>query len=62
MHVPALFHAVDLQTHVNAGSLCIASKPIHAMQTVELVHSVHLLLQPKLSKEIFINLLILKTY
>ncbi len=49
MHVPPLFHAVDLQIHANAGSLNSESEPLHAVQAVTLVHPVHLLLQAKLS-------------
>ncbi len=45
MQVPALFHAVDMQTHVNAGFLYAASAPAHPVQTVALVHPVQLLLQ-----------------
>ncbi len=48
MHVPPLFHAVDLQTQVYAGSLYAASETIHPVQTVALVHPVQLLLQAKL--------------
>jgi hypothetical protein len=58
MHIPPLFHAVDLQTHVYAGSLYIASKPIHPVQTVALVHPVQLLLQPKLLEHILIFFII----
>jgi hypothetical protein len=43
--VPALFHAVYLQAHVNAGSLKVESVPAHPVQTVALLHPVHLLLQ-----------------
>jgi hypothetical protein len=45
VQVPALFHAVDMQTHVKAGSLYAASVPAHPVQTVALVHPVQLLLQ-----------------
>ncbi len=45
VHIPALFHAVDLQVHVNAGSLSAESEPTHPVQTVELLHPVQLLLQ-----------------
>ncbi len=45
MQVPVLFHAVDLQTHVNAGSLYVESVPAHPVQSVALVHPVQLLLQ-----------------
>ncbi len=45
MQVPVLFHAVDLQTHVNAGSLYAESVPAHPVQTVALLHPVQLLLQ-----------------
>ncbi len=48
MHVPPLFHAVDLQIHVNVGSLYSESEPLHVVQTVSLVHPVQLLLQAKL--------------
>jgi hypothetical protein len=47
-HVPALFHAVDLQIQVNVGSLKAASEPIHAVHTVALVHYVQLLLHAEL--------------
>ncbi len=47
MHIPPLFHAVDLQTHVNAVSLYAASGPLHPVQTVSLLHPVQLLLQAK---------------
>ncbi len=47
MHVPPLFHAVDLQTHVNNGSLYVESKPLHDVQIFLLVHEVQLLLQAK---------------
>ncbi len=53
MHVPPLFHAVDLQTQVYAGSLYAASEPIHPIQKVALVHPVQLLLQAKLLNHIF---------
>ncbi len=48
MHVPALFHAVDLQLQVNAGSLKAASKPLHPVHSVALVHYVQLLLHAEL--------------
>ncbi len=48
MHVPALFHAVDLQIQVNAGSLKAASEPLHTLHTVALVHYVQLLLHAEL--------------
>ncbi len=48
MHVPALFHAVDLQIQVNVGSLKIASEPLHSVHTVALVHKVQLLLHTEL--------------
>ncbi len=48
MHVPALFHAVDLQIQVNVGSLKAASAPLHEVHTVALVHYVQLLLHPEL--------------
>ncbi len=48
MHIPPLFHAVDMQTHVYAGFLYSASEPIQPVQTVALVHPVQLLLQAKL--------------
>ncbi len=44
MHVPPLFHAVDLQTHVNIGSLYAESEPLHALQTLSFTHPVQLLL------------------
>ncbi len=47
MHIPPLFHAVDLQTHVNTGSLYSASEPPHPVQTVALVHPEQSLLQAK---------------
>ncbi len=48
MHVPALFHAVDLHIHVNTGSLYDKSLPLHPVQIVALVHPVQLVLQAKL--------------
>ncbi len=45
VQVPALFHAVDLQTHVYVGSLYAESAPLHPVQAVALVHPVQLLLQ-----------------
>ncbi len=45
MQVPALFHAVDMQSHVNAGSLYVESVPAHTVQTVALLHFVQLVLQ-----------------
>ncbi len=47
MHVPALFHAVDLQIQVNVGSLKAASEPLHTVHNVALVHYVQLLLHAK---------------
>ncbi len=47
VHVPPLFHAVDLQIHVNAGSLNVESEPIHPMQAVALMQPVQLILQAK---------------
>jgi hypothetical protein len=44
VHVPALFHAVDLQIQVKVGSLKAASKTLHTVHTVALVHYVQLLL------------------
>ncbi len=59
MQVPPLFHAVDLQPHVNAGSLYVESELLHPVQIVAVVHPVHLLLQAK----IFDNyILILKIF
>jgi hypothetical protein len=34
VHVPPLFHAVDLQLHVYIGSLYAESEPLHPVQTV----------------------------
>ncbi len=48
MHIPALFHAVDLQLQVNAGSLKSASEPLHPVHSVALVHYVQLLLHAEL--------------
>ncbi len=44
VHIPLSFHAVDLQLHVNAGSLCKVSEPLHVVQIIALVHNVQLLL------------------
>ncbi len=49
MHVPALFHAEDLQIQVNIGSLKAASEPLHTVHTVALVHYVQLLLHAELN-------------
>ncbi len=48
MHIPALFHAVDLQIQVKVGSLYAASVPLHTVQTFELVHYAQLLLHAEL--------------
>ncbi len=48
MHIPPSFHAVNLHTHVNAGSLYAASDPTHPVHTVALVHPEQLLLQAKI--------------
>ncbi len=48
MHVPALFHAVDMQMQVNVGFLKAASEPLHIVHTVEFVHYVQLLLHAEL--------------
>ncbi len=53
MHIPALFHAVDLQIQVNVGSLKAASKPLHTVHTVALVHYVQLLLHAELKIKLF---------
>ncbi len=45
MHVPALFHAVDLQAHTIAGSLKALSVPIQPVQKVAFVHPLQLILQ-----------------
>jgi hypothetical protein len=50
VHNPSLFQEVDLQTHVDTGSLYAESVPLHVVQTVALVHPVQLLLQAKFSK------------
>jgi hypothetical protein len=47
MHIPPSFHAVDLQIHVNVGSLYSESEPIHSLQIVALMHLLQLLLQAK---------------
>ncbi len=44
MHIPALFHAVDLHIQVNNGFLKAVSVPLHTVHTVALVHYVQLLL------------------
>ncbi len=54
MHVPPLFHAVDLQEQVNKGSLKAESVPLHPVQIVVLVHPVQILLQAKFPFKIFI--------
>jgi hypothetical protein len=53
VHVPPLFHAVDLQAHVNNGSLYVESTPLHDVQIVALVHEIQLLLQAKFSLKYF---------
>ncbi len=53
VHIPPLFHAVDLQMHVYAGSLYVESVPVHSMQTVAFAHVVQLILQAKFKKYLF---------
>jgi hypothetical protein len=48
MHVPPLFHAVDLQAHAYVVFLNAESEPLHPEQVVALVHPVQLELQAKL--------------
>jgi hypothetical protein len=50
VHVPPLFHAVDLQTHAYARSLYKESEPLHPEQTLALLHPVQLILQAKSKK------------
>ncbi len=45
MQIPPLFQADDLQAHANSGSLNAESVPLHSVQTVALIHPIHLLLQ-----------------
>ncbi len=45
VQIPPLFHAVDLQIQVNAGSLNDKSEPLHPVQIVALVQPVQLVLQ-----------------
>ncbi len=45
MHIPPLFHALDLQIHADSGSLNAKSEPLHAVQSDSLVHPIQLLLQ-----------------
>ncbi len=53
MHVPPLFHAVDLQPHAKAGSLKSESEPLHPVHTDALMHPVHLLLQAIIPKNTY---------
>ncbi len=54
MHIPTLFHAVDMQLQVNVGSLKAASDPLHPVHTVALVHYVQLLLHAELKIQFFL--------
>ncbi len=45
VQIPPLFHAVDLQIQVYAGSLNDESEPLHPVQIVALVQLVQLVLQ-----------------
>ncbi len=45
VQIPPLFHAVDLQIQVNAGSLNDESEPLHPVQKVALVQPVQFVLQ-----------------
>ncbi len=56
MQIPSLFHAVDLQTHVKAGSLSAESVPLHPVQTIELVHPVQLPLHSLINLVIIFHL------
>jgi hypothetical protein len=53
MHIPALVHDVDLQIQSNVGSLKAASKPLHTVHTVALMHYVQLLLHAELNIQLF---------
>ncbi len=48
MQIPPSFHVVDLQAHVDVGSLYAESVPEHPVQLVAFVHPVQVLLQAKL--------------
>ncbi len=48
MHVPPLFHAVDLHAHAYVVFLNAVSEPLHPVQVVVLVHPVQFELQAKL--------------
>jgi hypothetical protein len=48
MHVPPLFHAVDLQAHAYVEFLNAESEPLQPVQAVTLVHPVQFALQAKL--------------
>ncbi len=48
IHVPPLFHAVDLQAHAYVVFLNAESVPLHPVQAVALVHPVQFALQAKL--------------
>ncbi len=47
VHIPPLFHAIDLQIHACVASLYPESEPLHPVQLVILVHPVQLMLQAK---------------
>jgi hypothetical protein len=47
MHIPPLFHAVDLQAQTYAESLYSESVPLQPRQKVAFVHYVQLILQAK---------------
>ncbi len=55
MHVPALFHAEEVQIQVDPGFLYAASEPLHTVHSVALVHYVQLLLHAVLKKNNLIN-------
>ncbi len=48
IHVPPLFHAVDLQAHAYVVFLNAESEPLHPVQVIALVHPVQFELQAKL--------------
>ncbi len=55
VHIPPLFHAVDLQIHVCVASLYPESEPLHPVQKVAFAHPLQLMGLPPLTAPVTIR-------